>query len=186
MSAKRQKAEDVRGDVNYQVYIDERKALVDGEQSSAENFDKNIITLAAGALGISLIFIEKIAPDPNKQTLIYLYLAWGSLLLSLLATLSGLLTSQHSYSRARDILEDEFFPQQAENGNSKKNRWAAWTHFFNWTSIAAFIVGTAMLAFFSIQNMKYGLAKKAATATVSTNANTNGEAFNANIHQTKN
>jgi hypothetical protein len=163
MSGKRQKTDEV----NYQVYIDERKSLVEGEKSTGDNFDKNILTLAAGALGISLVFIEKIAPDPNPKTLVYLYIAWASLVLSLLAVLSSLLTGQYAYRRARDILEDEFFPE--EKGNHKKgNQWARITQILNWASIFTFILGTAMLVCFSTQNVKLGFPNKKPLTTNTT------------------
>lgn len=149
----------------YQIYVDERKALVEGEQASADQFDKNIITLAAGALGISLVFLEKIAPEPNAKTLIFLYIAWAALVISLLATLSSLLTSQHAYRRQREILEDNFLPEPGKEGRGKINKWARRTQFLNWTSIIAFIVGAAMLALFSIQNFKPALRNHNANTT---------------------
>jgi hypothetical protein len=153
--------------VKHQIYIDERKALVDGEQAAAEQFDKNILTLAAGALGISLVFLEKIAPDPDVKTLNYLYVAWIALVISLLATLSSLLTSQHAYRRQREILEEVFFPKsEAANHHAKPNKWAKQTNFLNWTSIIAFIVGVFMLATFSIQSFKLKIINKKTAAAI--------------------
>ena len=139
--------------INYQVYIDERKALVEGEQASADNFDKHILTLAASALGVSIVFLEKIAPKPDPTTLLFLYVSWFSLVISMLFTLSSFLTSQHAHRCQRKILEDEFF---AYGKSVKKNRWAIWTQRLNWMSIAAFIIGVGMLAWFSIKNVKSG------------------------------
>jgi hypothetical protein len=146
-------------EVKYQVYINERKALVEGEQVSADNLDKNILTLAGGALGISLVFIEKIAPTPDPKTLVLLYIAWTSLVLSLLVTLSSQLTSQHAYRQARDILEDEFFPEGTKKAKTN-NCWSKWTQILNWISIGTFIIGVGMLALFSVQNIKFCLTHK--------------------------
>jgi hypothetical protein len=137
--------------INYQVYIDERKTLVEGEQASADQFDKHILTLAASAFGISIVFLEKIAPKPDPKTLIFLYIAWSSLVISMLLTLSSFLTSQHAHCRQRKILEEEFFPTGKTIG---KNQWAIWTQRLNWFSVAAFIIGISMLAWFSIKNVK--------------------------------
>jgi hypothetical protein len=150
-------------DVNYQVYIDERKALVKAEQACADHFDKGIMTLAAGALGISLVFIEKIAPTPDPKTLNLLYMAWFSLVLSLLATLSSLLTGQYAFRRARVILENKFFPEQT-SGNSK-NGWAIFSQILNWSSVVMFITGAITLALFSIENAKFNSNAKPAVVT---------------------
>lgn len=142
--------------INYQVYIDERKALVEGEQASADHFDKHILTLAASALGISVVFLEKIAPKPDPTTFIFLYISWLSLVISMLFTLSSFLTSQHAHRRQRKILEEEFFPKK-EHKKKLKNRWGILTMWLNWTSIGAFIIGVGMLAWFSIKNVKGAL-----------------------------
>lgn len=163
MSGKRQKTDSE----NYQVYIDERKALVEAEHTCANHFDKGIMTLAAGALGISLVFLENIAPKPNPDTLILLYIAWSSLVLSLLAMLSSLLTGQHAFRRARDILENEFFPEGPAKSKNR-NCWAIYTQILNWSSIVFFIVGVGALALFSIQNMKSNFADKKADSAIAT------------------
>ena len=140
--------------INYQVYIDERKALVEGEQASADQFDKHILTLAASAFGISLVFLEKIAPKPDPQSLIFLYIAWSALVVSMLFTLSSFLTSIHAHRCQRKILEHEFFSPEKK---AMRNKWATWTSRLNWLSILAFIIGVGMLAWFSIKNVKSDL-----------------------------
>ena len=42
-------------------YHKERKVLIDGEWEAARSFDKAMLTLSAGALGLSITFIDKIA-----------------------------------------------------------------------------------------------------------------------------
>src|SRR6266481_9982565 len=76
-------------EARYGAYRDERKALVEGEQASADQFDKNILALAGGALAVSLVFLEKIAPQPKETTLPYLYCGWGALVLGLCLILSS-------------------------------------------------------------------------------------------------
>ena len=145
--------------INYQVYIDERKALVEGEHASADHFDNNILTLAASALGISIVFLEKIAPHPDPKTLFFLYVSWSALVVSMLFTLSSFLTSQHAHRRQRKILEKEFFPEK-EDQQKLTNYWASVTTCLNWLSILAFIIGVSMLAWFSIENVKGDLPNK--------------------------
>jgi len=140
-------------ETRYQVYLDERKALVEGENASADQFDKAILTLAAGALGLSLVFLEKIAPNPSPKTINYLSISWTALVVSLIAILSSFILSQHAYRRQREILEDEIFPVAGKQVDSV-NWWSIWTTRLNWLSIATFIIGATMLAVFSIANVK--------------------------------
>jgi hypothetical protein len=145
-------------EAKYQVYLDERKLLVEGEHKSADQFDKTITTLSAGALGLSLVFLEKIAPNPSPKTIVYLNFAWIALVLSLVSILSSFLLSQHGFRRQRKILEDEIFSEDGKPVD-KINEWARWTAKLNWFSIAAFIFGAAMLATFSIKNVKHTFKK---------------------------
>lgn len=141
-------------EVRYQTYLDENKSLVSGEEASADQFDKNILTLAAGAVAISLVFLEKIAPHPEESTLVYLSCAWGGLVSSLLSTLISFLTSQHAYRRQREINDEIFFADPSPTPITRINWWGHTTKFLNWTSIFAFIFGLSMLAWFGVLNMK--------------------------------
>lgn len=46
----------------YDVYLEERKLLIDAEREGARTLDKAILTLAAGALALSITFLEKVVP----------------------------------------------------------------------------------------------------------------------------
>src|SRR6202035_1718186 len=65
-------------------YLEERKLLIDLQNQACQSFDKTVITLAGGALGLSITFIQQIAPHPSLATLPFLAWAWGSLVLALL------------------------------------------------------------------------------------------------------
>ena len=149
-------AERVKKDeeARYQIYLDENKSLVAGEETSTDHFDKNILTLAAGAIAISLVFLEKIAPHPLESSLVYLRFAWGGLVISLLSTLSSFLTSQHAYRRQREINDEIFFSDPTSMPPKQINGWGRITGFLNWTSIVAFISGLIMLVLFGFLNMK--------------------------------
>lgn len=157
-------------DTNYQTYIDERKILVEAEQKSSDEFDKGILTLSSGALGLSLVFLEKIAPSPAVETLPYLTLAWTFLILSVLSVLASFRTSVHAYQDQRSILEADFFGSGApeittppivasllnplfRKSDWHYNKWTRLTMFLNWCSIFTFILGTCFLAWFSFQNV---------------------------------
>lgn len=142
-------------DTLYQTYIDERKSLVEGEAKSADQFDKTLVTLAGGALGVSLVFLEKIAPQPKPSSLIFLYFAWGGFVVSLLLILASFLTSQYAYRRQRRILEIRFFDENEDT----RNFWLRGTQWLNWSAIMVFIFGACMLVVFSVTNVLHKLGK---------------------------
>jgi hypothetical protein len=60
---------------------DYRKHLQTAEQKSQEDFDKTVLSLSGGALGISFIFLKDvIGPNPvvSPNLLFTAWVAWGS------------------------------------------------------------------------------------------------------------
>lgn len=129
-----------------EAYLEERKMLVEAEGEASQSFDRTLVTLSAGAFGLSLAFIVQIAPNP--EALWSLYLAWGGLILSLLSVLLSFLMSQYGFRRARDVLDTLY-----ETGNQENNGWNTVTSSLNIVSIVSFVVGVASLAYFAIKNV---------------------------------
>lgn len=131
----------------YKIYAEERKILIEAEKETAQQFDKYVLTLAAGALALSITFINQIAPKPIPSSLWVLLLAWSLFSLSILSTLLSLLTSQRACRRQIEILEQRLKGQEGEN------RYAWWTIFLNRASIGLFVSGTFALIIFTGINM---------------------------------
>ena len=136
----------------YKVYLDERKQLIDSERKTAQQFDKGILTLAAGALALSITFINQIAPLPKADSMHWLIIAWSSLCLSLLSTLISFLTSQVACRKQRDILDAKI----ARKEESENNKAASWTNRLNYFSIAFFILGIIFIIVFASINLPRG------------------------------
>lgn len=137
----------------YDVYFQERNSLINAELEQARSFDKYILTLAAGTFGLSLVFIEKIAPHPEGGTIWLLVTAWATFGASILSTLISFLFSQAACSKQREIL-DKWYKESAELKEDEiKNEFAAWTKGLNWASMGLFISGVAFLITFSILNL---------------------------------
>lgn len=132
----------------YQDYLDERKELVISERETACQFDKAILTLAAGALALSITFINYIAPTPKPSSICLLIIAWTFFGISILSTLISFLTSQAACRRQREILDDK--------STSGKNLAAVWTNRLNYVSIFFFIVGVFFLIIFCAINLPKG------------------------------
>ncbi len=133
------------------VYLDERKHLIDAERDTAQQFDKAILTLASGALGLSITFIKQIAPHPKSQSIYFLVAAWVFFSFSILSTLISFLTSQNACRRQRDILDQN--QQTSKKELESNNNAANWTNWFNYLSIAFFILGIFLLIIFSVFNL---------------------------------
>ena len=141
-------------DLRYEVYLDERKLLIDAKREGAQSFDKAILTLAAGAFGLSLTFIKEVAPGTKSETVVILICAWASFCVSLLSTLISFLTSQSACSRQVEILEAEYLnDNNSQEKTSLKNLPASWTKRLNILSILTFVVGTILLAAFGAVNL---------------------------------
>jgi len=146
-------------DIKYKVYLNERRSLVDAEFEQSRLFDKSILTLAAGAFGLSLTFIRQIVPAESKPDAIFLLIfAWIFFGVSLLATLVSFLTSQFACSKQREILETRYFLEQEERKsdivkNAPKNCMRGLTMCLNISSILFFIMGVGCFAGFSIVNL---------------------------------
>jgi hypothetical protein len=90
------------------VVAAEREWLKQADHTACRDFDKAVMTLAAGALGLSIAFIHDIAPDPTFVGV--LAAAWAFFAASLLAILVSFMTSRevrgHRGSSGR-ITDDE-------------------------------------------------------------------------------
>lgn len=139
--------------LKYQTYSEERKLLIATEQDQAKTFDKYILTLSSGALGLSLAFIKFIKDiDPNSKY--WLIAAWILFSLSTLSTLISFLTSQAACRKQVKILESSFFPEDPKNKTDEKNTNSTITGFLNISSITLLILGFLVFIIFAAQNIK--------------------------------
>jgi len=142
----------------YQDYLEERRFLIQSKREGANLFDKSILTISAGAFGISLTFYNQIAPKLKSGTEYFLIIAWICLGLSMITILISIFTSRLACLRGIEILEKMYFPQERNENNKKeeKNFPAFWTKRLNIFSIMVFIAGIIFLAIFSIVNLING------------------------------
>lgn len=58
-----------------------RQLLVEAHRKASEAYDKAVMSLAGGALAISITFVHEVAPKPSHKH--WLAVSWGLLALSL-------------------------------------------------------------------------------------------------------
>jgi hypothetical protein len=127
----------------------ERQWLVHADHTASRDFDKAIMTLAAGALGVSIAFVRDFAPHPRHVA--WLGAAWVCFALSLLLILISFLASQLA-------LRDEvrwIDRGRKENGYPGGCAGKA-TVGLNWSSAAGLILGVVCLVAFALYNVKGG------------------------------
>ena len=75
-------------------FSSERGARDLAEQESAKSYDQAMLTLAAGALGLSVAFVKDIAPEPVSWSLPALFAGWGCLAYSVLSVVRSFEVAQ--------------------------------------------------------------------------------------------
>lgn len=129
--------------------LEYRNWLVAAGHKSSEAYDKALMTLAGGALGLSLTFIKDIVKSTQPTSLWTLMTAWGCLTLSLATILISMLSSQWAIRKAIHQVDDASFPGVIPGGG-----FAVATDVLNVVAGLAFLVGIALLVWFSISNYR--------------------------------
>lgn len=142
---------EISEETRYKAYVDFRRMYADSNRETSKLLDQSLLTLAGGALGLSLTFIRQVFPSPTLGSLPALLFAWVLFGSCILATLISLITSGHANERTTEQLDEAFY-----GGGliSKPNNIAsAWTGHANVISMACFINAVWLLAWFVIQNL---------------------------------
>jgi hypothetical protein len=90
---------------NYDVFLRTRDDLIARERHAGEHSERVLLTGAAGALALSVTFLEKISPAPSSESKIILAIAWVLLLLSLGGSLLAYVVRGRAYRLAREALD---------------------------------------------------------------------------------
>ena len=138
--------------VEHEEYLRRRNFLIDVGREASRHFDKYILTLAAGTFGLSLLFVERIAPHPKDGTEWLLIAAWVAFGASILSTLISFLLGQESCSKEIEILDGKY-RGDIKDGKEIKNKFLTWIKWLNRVSMILFIVGVVFLIIFSALNL---------------------------------
>jgi len=120
-----------------------RKHLVLAEQKAQEDFDKAVLSLSGGALGISIAFMKDIiGTDPAVQ-LVLLLAAWACWGLSVVIILWSYFTSQRAMREAIKQVDVGKIYNTHPGGNPDKL-----TAIFNFIAGVLFPLGVGFMAAF--------------------------------------
>ena len=136
----------------YEQFIAERQRYIDARQRQQQRVDQLVTGGAAGALALSITFLEKIAPTPGPATRPLLLAAWGLLLFSLGLTLASHYASCDAFDRTIVDFDDCYArgvpfagPNASTRNAARLSRWGA----------GAFVGGVLFLAAFAFVNVRF-------------------------------
>lgn len=111
---------------------------------SQDQYDKTLLTLSTGALGLSFAFIKDIVNISVATNINYLTGSWISLTFSILCILISFLSAKHALDKAIEAEDND------EVYESKLDRI---TSILNWMSAAFFIAGLIFVTVFIKLNL---------------------------------
>ena len=133
----------------YKIYLDRRQELVNSKFKVAEDFDKALLTLSGGALGISMTFIKDIVIKPEHKWI--LVISWTCFGLSIIILLLGFHVCRKAYMQ--EIVSLDAIQEKSKKANNKKNLWSEATEVANIFALVFFIIGLSSLATFIFINI---------------------------------
>lgn len=136
-------------EMHHQNYLDHVKTLTEIESQQIKSFDKSVLSVASGALGLSLLFSERLAPSVPVLSWL-LYAAWGLLCLSILSTMLSFLLAAEASSKQREIFGK--FYSEGFSGREAPNPFTPWIGRLNWLSLILTCLGVVCLTLFAISN----------------------------------
>ncbi len=128
-----------------------REHLVQAEQKSIEAYDKSLLALSGGALGVSFAFIKDITqlmmPGPFQSTYL-LILAWSVWVLTIGLTLFSFYSSHRALRKSIKQVDKGTIYKETAGG-----RWARATHCLNAAAGVLFVCGLALMIVFAARNV---------------------------------
>lgn len=121
-----------------------RELLQELSIKAQEQYDKTLITLSTGALGLSFVFIKDVVDIKSASDLNFLIGSWTCFTMSILFILLSFLTSKQALERA--IWAED-------NDAIFDNKLDRVTAILNWLSAAFFVIGLVFLVVFVKLNL---------------------------------
>jgi hypothetical protein len=128
-------------------YLDERNVLLDGRNNAMRSLEKTLVTLAAGALALSITFLHDIAPHPKQIG--WMITSWVLLFGSLALMLTVFILGVYVFEKVIDALGKEYQKQKAKRPKCL----ICVLQVLEWTSLFFFILGSVFFAVFALVNL---------------------------------
>jgi hypothetical protein len=126
-----------------------RDFLIAADQKASEAYDKTVMTLSGGALGLSITFLKDIIRQSTRVSIQRLEWSWMCLSLSVLLILVSMLFSQWALRKAITQVDDGTVGDGRVGGG-----FSILTGVLNVISGLSCVAGIVLLAWFSLANIK--------------------------------
>jgi hypothetical protein len=136
----------------FDLFLQHQKQVWADIQSSSDEYDKSILTLSSGGLGLSLAFIKDIVPLREAVVVWLLYCSWAAFTLSILLTVFsfriGILAQERHLENLRG-----YYLENNEQCYNKKDWTVRTLEFLAWAAGALFGAAVIMTIAFVWTNV---------------------------------
>ena len=139
--------------LNDLLYVEQQKQARLDFQTTSDDYDKNLLAVSSGALGLSLSFIKDIVPLDKAFCLSVLYVSWCSFALAILITISSYLFALAALRTHLKIL-DEYYRNAEEATRTGVNSTTRLVRAARYIAGGAFLVGLLLTLLFCILNVR--------------------------------
>jgi hypothetical protein len=124
------------------------------ESKNQEGFDKTLLTLSSGALGLTLTFIKDIIDLDNAKFTVFLFLCWLSWALSLCMILLSYNSSISSFQKIRMQIDRGEVDTILKSRKHLGEPFRTWTSIFNHGGLITFLIGVLFIIIFISLNLE--------------------------------
>src|ERR1700685_2848960 len=110
----------------------------DDIRPGTENFDRYMLTLSAGALGLSLAFVKDVVPLGKAVWVSCLFYSWVAFVLCILVTLISFRISIRALEKTGPYLDEFYLEGKSEAFN--KHIESLWYKAIDWCAYSAIIL----------------------------------------------
>jgi hypothetical protein len=125
-----------------------RQSLVAAEQKCQDDFDKTVLSLSGGALGVSFVFVKDIVGTASIAHPSWLLAAWLTWALSSLAVLTSFFMSHLALRKSINQCDDGSIYTQKPGG-----RYSDCIRILNPAGALLFVIGVCFMAAFAYTNL---------------------------------
>lgn len=134
------------------LYSDHAKQTWTDIQSSTDSFDKSLLTISSGALGLSLAFIKDIVPLSQAVWLPSLYISWAAFVICILVTVFSFRLSVAALNEHLGHLQKYYLDEKQEYLNMK-SCYSMLLTVFTWAAAISFLAGVVSTVLFCFVNV---------------------------------
>jgi heme exporter protein D len=123
------------------------------------SFDKSMLTLSSGALGVSLAFIKDIVPLGTADWICLLKISWGAFALCILTTVVSFQFSIAALKDRRNLLDEMLTTKNRELEHKQTSLWNRAVVVCTDTALVLFLVGLVCTMLFVVKNVSSSRAR---------------------------